>query len=109
MYVYRLLRLLRLVDQVLNLLLSPPMKQLLRIGDLLVLERLDMENGHVELVDVFPLFVGRSHDVQFLVIEGLALVQLDDGVFGCVAEPAAGAGEESDTGGLKEGSCRKHS
>lgn len=84
------------------------MEQLLRIGDLLVSDRLDMENGHIELIDIFPLFVDRSHDVQFLVVEGFALVQLDDGVFGCVAEPAAGAGEESDAGGLKEGSCRKH-
>lgn len=75
---------------------------------MLVFDRLDMEYGHVELVDVFPLLVGRSHNVQFFVVEGLALVQLDDGVFGRVAEPAANAGEESDAGGLKEGSRRKH-
>jgi len=84
------------------------MEQLLRIGDLLVFDGLNMENGHIELVDVLPLFVARGHDVQFLVVESFALVQLDDGVFGRVAEPAAGAGEKGDAGSLEEGSCRKH-
>lgn len=61
------------------------MEQLLRVGDLLILDGLNMENGHVKFVDVFPGFISRGHDVQFLVVEGLALVQLDDGVFGGVA------------------------
>jgi len=99
---------LHIIDQILNLLLGPAMEQLLRIGDLLIFNGLHMENGHIELVKILPLFVCRGHDVQFLVVEGFALVQLDDGVFGRVAEPAAGAGEEGDASGLKEGSCSKH-
>lgn len=90
------------------------MKQLLRIRQsripsLLITNSLDMENGHVEVVNIPPGFVGRGHDVHFLVVEGFALVQLDDGVFRGIAESTSGAGEEGDAGCLgEEGFCGKH-
>lgn len=78
--------LLGLVDQRLNLLLCKPVEQLLRVGQLgLASAGLDMENRHVEIVDIPPRLIGRGHDIQLGVGEGLAFVQLDDSVFGGVA------------------------
>lgn len=44
-----------------------------------------MKYGHIVIINVFPGFVGRGHDVQFGVVERSPLVELDHVVFGRVA------------------------
>lgn len=44
-----------------------------------------MKYGHIVIIDIFPGFVGRGHDVQFGVVEGSPLVELDHVVFGRIA------------------------
>ena len=84
------MRILHLVDHLLDLLLGEPVEQLLRIGEpcvpgLLISNGLNVKDGYIVIIDVFPGFVGRSHDVQFGVVEGSPLVELEHVVFGRVA------------------------
>ena len=84
------MRILHLVDHLLDFLLGEPVEQLLRIGEpcvpgLLISNGLNVKYRHIVLINVFPGFVGRGHDVQFGVVEGSPLVELDHVVFGRVA------------------------
>lgn len=84
------MRILHLIDHLLNFLLGEPVEQLFRIGEpfvsgLLISNGLNVKYGHIVIIDVFPGFVCRGHDVQFGVVEGSPLVELDHVVFGRVA------------------------
>ena len=84
------MRILHLVDHLLDFLLGEPVEQLFRIGEpcvpgLLISNGLNVKYGYIVIIDVFPGFVGRGHDVQFGVVEGSPLVELDHVVFGRVA------------------------
>lgn len=84
------MRILHLIDHLLNFLLGEPVEQLLRIGEpcvsgLLISNGLNVKYGHIVIIDVFPGFVGGGHDVQFGVVEGSPPVELDHVVFGRIA------------------------
>lgn len=68
-----------------------------------------MQNRDIKLVDVLPCFVSRDHDIYFMIIKRLSLIQLSHGVLRGDTQPAIGPREERyANGGAEKSSRRKH-
>lgn len=93
------LRLLDLIDEGFHLLLGKAVEQFPGIVELGVWSRMHMKYGDIEIVDLLPRLVIGQLDVPLDIVKGTSFVELDDVEFGGVAEAAASAGEESDSGG----------
>ena len=82
--------LLRLFNRPLNFLLRPSMEQFPRVRQIsrlrqAIVHRLDMQDGHIELVNILPLLIPRVHNILLDVLEGSTFPELKYGVFRGVA------------------------